>query len=301
MPNLYVILKKEGFQNLSLTYLGGLWVLIETVSISAKEKLLNHTAFGPFICNDSDECESSNDEEDVKDDGSMSVDKVTKNYDVERVSESSCMHNNDLLNDNNYKNIMLDKDKVLSDNPSNLYDILNKRKDSVDDLKYPPDFTPSEINMEEVNKKVKGATRNKMESIELVTIKTLSGNSSFAYALSSSLGNSEDILCVWEPNLFVKDNAASFDNFLVVIDRWDGDCVIIGDFNEVETEQERYGLVFNVQGVNAFVEHLEEKHVSWARFGKKRDENTTHGLLVRGDGVRICCDIDRSKGRRRQK
>ncbi|GKA63746.1 RNA-directed DNA polymerase, eukaryota, nucleotide-binding alpha-beta plait domain protein [Tanacetum coccineum] len=43
MPNLYVILEKEGFQNLSLTYLGGLWVLIEMVSSYAKEKLLNHT------------------------------------------------------------------------------------------------------------------------------------------------------------------------------------------------------------------------------------------------------------------
>ncbi|GJY18063.1 RNA-directed DNA polymerase, eukaryota [Tanacetum coccineum] len=40
LPNLYVILEKEGFQNLSLAYLGGLWVLIETVSSSSKEKLL---------------------------------------------------------------------------------------------------------------------------------------------------------------------------------------------------------------------------------------------------------------------
>ncbi|GJU27410.1 RNA-directed DNA polymerase, eukaryota [Tanacetum coccineum] len=39
---------------------------------------------------------------------------------------------------------------------------------------------------------------------------------------------------------------------LRLIDRWDGDCVIMGDFNEVRTEQERYGSVFNVQGANAF-------------------------------------------------
>ncbi|GJT68314.1 RNA-directed DNA polymerase, eukaryota [Tanacetum coccineum] len=113
------------------------------------------------------------------------------------------------------------------------------------------------------------------------------GNSSFDYALSSSLGNSGGILCVWEPTLFVKDNVTSSDNFLAVmgtwvpsssklliisvyapqdltekkvlwdyilhlIDRWDGDCVIMGDFNKVRTEQERYGSVFNVQGANAF-------------------------------------------------
>ncbi|GKE99291.1 hypothetical protein Tco_0022642, partial [Tanacetum coccineum] len=46
MHNLYVILEKEGFQNLSLTYLGGLWVLIEMVSTSAKEKLLNYIGVG---------------------------------------------------------------------------------------------------------------------------------------------------------------------------------------------------------------------------------------------------------------
>ncbi|GJX89733.1 RNA-directed DNA polymerase, eukaryota [Tanacetum coccineum] len=72
------------------------------------------------------------------------------------------MHNNDLLYDNNHNNIMPDKDKVLSKDPFNLYDILNKRKDSGDDLKYPFGFTPSVINMKEVNKEVKGATSNKV-------------------------------------------------------------------------------------------------------------------------------------------
>ncbi|GJY04083.1 RNA-directed DNA polymerase, eukaryota [Tanacetum coccineum] len=136
---------------------------------------------------------SSDDEEDAEDDGSQSGDKVTTDNYVERVFESSCMHNNDLLYDNNHNNIMPDKEKVLSEDPFNLYDILNKRRDSGDNLKYPPGFTLSVVNVEEVNKKVKGATN-------------------------------------W----------------------WDGDCVIMGDFNKVRTEQERYGSVFNVQGANAF-------------------------------------------------
>ncbi|GKE63209.1 hypothetical protein Tco_1513576, partial [Tanacetum coccineum] len=49
----------------------------------------------------------------------------------------------------------------------------------------------------------------------------------------------------------------------------------------------------------AFGKHLEEKHMTWAQFGKKRDKDTTLGLLVRGDGVRICCDAVSSEGRRR--
>ncbi|GJS45961.1 hypothetical protein Tco_0596082 [Tanacetum coccineum] len=51
---------------------------------------------------------------------------------------------------------------VPTEDPFNLYDILNKRKDSGDDLKYPPGFTPSVINVEEVNKKVKWATSNEV-------------------------------------------------------------------------------------------------------------------------------------------
>nr|GEU65702.1 hypothetical protein [Tanacetum cinerariifolium] len=230
MPNIYVILEKEGFQNLSLTYLGGLWVLIEMVSISAKVKLLNHTCVGSWLSSLKPACyyffsdervfrifldglplktwtrntfakvaskwddhvewddlaekslfckclsvktkldeiiderfkvilEADN-EEDAEDDGSQSRDKVTTDNDVERVSESSCMHNNNLLYDNKHNNIMSDKNKVLSKDPFNLYDILNKRKDSGDDLKYPPGFIPSMINMEEVNKKIKGDTSN---------------------------------------------------------------------------------------------------------------------------------------------
>ncbi|GJW37187.1 hypothetical protein Tco_0060107 [Tanacetum coccineum] len=65
---------------------------------------------------------------------------------------------------------MPDKDKVLSEDPFNLYDILNKRKDSGDKLEYPPGFTPSGINMEEVNKKVKGATSNekKLQALKII-------------------------------------------------------------------------------------------------------------------------------------
>ncbi|GJV31759.1 RNA-directed DNA polymerase, eukaryota [Tanacetum coccineum] len=93
-------------------------------------------AWDPFICNDSYESDSYDDEEDA------------------------CMHNNDLLYDNNHNNIKPDKDKVLFEDPFNLYDILNKKKDSGDDLKYPPGL-PSVINLEEVNKKKKDAPSHK--------------------------------------------------------------------------------------------------------------------------------------------
>ncbi|GJV74063.1 hypothetical protein Tco_1494058, partial [Tanacetum coccineum] len=42
--------------------------------------------------------------------------------------------------------------------------------------------------------------------------------------------------------------------------------------------------------------NLEEKHVTWARFGKKLDKDTILGLSVHGDGVRIYCDVVRNSG-----
>ncbi|GJZ55560.1 hypothetical protein Tco_0610753 [Tanacetum coccineum] len=40
----------------------------------------------------------------------------------------------------------------------------------------------------------------------------------------------------------------------------------------------------------SFGKHWKEKHVTWARFGKKRDEDTRVGFTMRGDDVRISSD-----------
>nr|GEW35020.1 RNA-directed DNA polymerase, eukaryota, nucleotide-binding alpha-beta plait domain protein [Tanacetum cinerariifolium] len=42
IANLRVLLLNEGFHNMNLTYLGGLWVMIELCSTKSKAKLLNH-------------------------------------------------------------------------------------------------------------------------------------------------------------------------------------------------------------------------------------------------------------------
>ncbi|GJQ94915.1 RNA-directed DNA polymerase, eukaryota [Tanacetum coccineum] len=135
---------------------------------------------------------------------------------------------------------MTDKDKVLSDNPFNLYDILNKRKDSGDDLKYPPSFTPSMTNVEKVNKKVKGAISNKVN--ELVN------------SISNKLEKSVPKVKFSSNNSVCSKRVHTGCSILQLIDELvkDGDCVIMEDFNEVRMEQERYGSVFNVQGANAF-------------------------------------------------
>ncbi|GKD90524.1 hypothetical protein Tco_1366031 [Tanacetum coccineum] len=51
IPNLYIILSNEGFQNIKITYLRGIWVLLELDSMASKEKLLNHIGVGSWFTN----------------------------------------------------------------------------------------------------------------------------------------------------------------------------------------------------------------------------------------------------------
>ncbi|GJU20347.1 RNA-directed DNA polymerase, eukaryota [Tanacetum coccineum] len=107
----------------------------------------------------------------------------------------------------------------------------------------------------------------KMENIDLFSNKTLWGNFSFNYVFSPYVGYSGGILCAWDPNLFHKDNSTVLGLFVAIrgmwipsgtkiliisfyaphdlndkrmlweflghmIDTWDGEFVLLGDFNE---------------------------------------------------------------------
>nr|GEY63750.1 RNA-directed DNA polymerase, eukaryota [Tanacetum cinerariifolium] len=126
-----------------------------------------------------------------------------------------------------------------------------------------------------------------MENVDLFSIKDVWGNLAFDYAISPSVGFSRGILGAWDPNLFIKDIVKGSDSFLAIqgtwipfttkiliisvfapqdlskkrilweyvshmIDTWDGESVLLGDFNEFRLEQERFGTSFSVSGANAF-------------------------------------------------
>ncbi|GJU91211.1 RNA-directed DNA polymerase, eukaryota, partial [Tanacetum coccineum] len=127
----------------------------------------------------------------------------------------------------------------------------------------------------------------KLESIDLFSIKSLWGNLNFDHVVGPSVGFSGGILCVWDSCVFIKYHVSKSDYFVAImgtwvptstklliisvyapqeltkkrdlwnylrslIDRWDGETVIMGDFNEVRYEYERFGSTFNSQGANAF-------------------------------------------------
>nr|GEV70261.1 RNA-directed DNA polymerase, eukaryota, reverse transcriptase zinc-binding domain protein [Tanacetum cinerariifolium] len=167
--------------------------------------------------------------------------------DVDRLSKSSFMHENSCK-----------KGEVRShsEDPFNIYGILDEQKNKVcnsysDEPKFPPGFTPDNNDQEKnVEENIKDTTERlgnkakrrwikelcqkhrinfasiketKAESISLHTIKDLWGNQMFDHVVGSS----------------------------VVVQEGEGDTVIMGDFNEVRSEHERFGSTFNMQGAIA--------------------------------------------------
>nr|GFA15502.1 RNA-directed DNA polymerase, eukaryota, nucleotide-binding alpha-beta plait domain protein [Tanacetum cinerariifolium] len=156
IPNLPCIISKECFQNVKLSYLGGMWVLFEFDSLASKEKFLNHSdAWFPNFQED--------DQDDLSSDGESQEGDVAKKADnnesdVDRVSESSFIHENDTAHKdvNSYK-----KGEVgsHSEDPFNICGILDEQKNNVcnscsDDPKFPPGFTPDNNDQEKTWNKI---------------------------------------------------------------------------------------------------------------------------------------------------
>nr|GEX17920.1 RNA-directed DNA polymerase, eukaryota [Tanacetum cinerariifolium] len=153
------------------------------------------------------------------------------------------------------------KENFASSDPFNIYPILRKKgninpnsKDS--DPPFPPGFT--HVNAHSSNDEGSASINNnqhsysglrhkakkgwinelcskhkinflalqetKIEYVDLFTIKRCWGNLSFDHAVSTSIGNSGGIICVWDSHMFVKDHVATSDYFLAIFDgvakRW---------------------------------------------------------------------------------
>ncbi|GJW98354.1 RNA-directed DNA polymerase, eukaryota [Tanacetum coccineum] len=126
-----------------------------------------------------------------------------------------------------------------------------------------------------------------METMDVFNVKMCWGNLGFDYVHSDSVGNSGGILCIWDPYSFRKTSSTVSNYFVIiqgvwlktgnnllivsvyaphdmkekhmlwdylthVIHSWNGEVVIMDDFNEVRYKSDRFGSVFNVHGANAF-------------------------------------------------
>nr|GEU39708.1 RNA-directed DNA polymerase, eukaryota [Tanacetum cinerariifolium] len=167
----------------------------------------------------------------------------------------------------------------------------------------------------------------KMETISAVDVKILWGNYYFEYILTGALGNFGGILCVWDPNSFLKDQHIISDNFVALygtwiptktkmllilvyapqaitdkralwnyfsslIAQWDGDCIVMRDFNEVRYVEERMGLVFQAQRASEFNNfiynlglvdvHLEGYSFTWSHPSASKMSKLDRFLVTEG-------------------
>nr|GEX43785.1 RNA-directed DNA polymerase, eukaryota [Tanacetum cinerariifolium] len=127
----------------------------------------------------------------------------------------------------------------------------------------------------------------KMDTMSHMDVKFMWGNSNYDFVCSDSLGSSGGILCIWESSIIKKDNVTISDNFIAIygiwltnnvkvllisiyapqqpaykrvlweylstlLGRWNGEVIVMGDFNEVRRKEERRGSVFNQAGARFF-------------------------------------------------
>nr|GEY93578.1 RNA-directed DNA polymerase, eukaryota [Tanacetum cinerariifolium] len=95
----------------------------------------------------------------------------------------------------------------------------------------------------------------KMESISHMDVKSVWGNSNYQFAASGLIGNLGGILCVWEETIFKKVDVSISDNFIALYGIWlhtnskilivNGETIVLGDFNEVRSKDERFGSIFH--------------------------------------------------------
>ncbi|GJZ63602.1 hypothetical protein Tco_0620023 [Tanacetum coccineum] len=159
IPNLPCIYSKEGFQNVKLSYLGGMWVLFEFDSLTTKEKFLNHSGIGSWfteLIQATNSFENNkrivwipieglpikawtpntfqDDQDDLSSDGESQkgdvANKVDNNEsDVDKVSESSFKHETH----SHQRRQICKKGEVgsHSEDPFNIYGILDGQKNNV--------------------------------------------------------------------------------------------------------------------------------------------------------------------------
>nr|GEX83694.1 RNA-directed DNA polymerase, eukaryota [Tanacetum cinerariifolium] len=88
-----------------------------------------------------------------------------------------------------------------------------------------------------------GLQETKMESIDLFSVKRCWGNLAFESNLL--------IVVVYAPHDY-RDKRILLDYLSHVSNQWNGDVVMMGDFNEVRNKSDRFGSVFNAHGADIF-------------------------------------------------
>nr|GEZ29477.1 RNA-directed DNA polymerase, eukaryota [Tanacetum cinerariifolium] len=331
ISNLYSILNKEGFMDVSLSYLGGLWVLIESGLPDAKLKLLQHTGVKSWFVTLQDAVHDFErnwgEVSDIEESPPSSfarkhlcirtkqVDNILETFkfifkgktymarakelfvwtpsfkgnnsfcyssedessmDANSVHISPSLCDDDQIVDSAEERVSetlfgvnppLDDPKITSKvdvqpsaDPFGIYDLLQKPrsdldKDSSPSLPHPPGFTPT---LAPQNPNQPPVPEKKCSSDPIIHTKEKVSSpkiNSKVFSVSQEIPEN-DI-----PNVVSSIPSRGQSNVLKrtlwsyiseLISRWDGEALLLGDFNEVRSADERLGSEFDHSGARSF-------------------------------------------------
>ncbi|GKA04200.1 RNA-directed DNA polymerase, eukaryota [Tanacetum coccineum] len=306
MSNLYLILANEGFDNVKITHLGGMWVLLEMDSIIVKDKILKHVGVGSWFNELQHACNSFVCYERItwisieglpitaftRYTFAKIVSSCGELADVDEPESNilsykrSCVKvkSNVTIND---KVKIIVKGKIFWIRVKELETWAPQPKDDLVDKN--KDVTTATSGYNDVLKhKSRGYLLDVMD--ELIKVGKTMG-----YNMEGCMKNIEAI---------IGSQRDYHDFHRHMIDSWDGEFVLLGDFNEVHTEHERYGTIFNLQGPNGFNNfitmtglvdlHLEGYSYTWthkttSKMSKLDRFLITEGLLTMFSSLSALC------------
>nr|GEY02190.1 RNA-directed DNA polymerase, eukaryota [Tanacetum cinerariifolium] len=200
-------------------------------------------------------------------------DEFVKDTEIDHVSESSCLNIKDDVSENHVSNA---QNNNLKD-PFGIYNLLNGSKDkevskSVDPI-FPPGFTPDNIketvldnHLNHANVNVPGCNdgTSSVKSGSIGILKLSPGGSilevmenlvkvgqTMRYNMEGCMKNMEAIIGS-QGDFWASERRILWDYIRIMIESYEGESIILGDFNDVRLEQERFGTSFKALGANAF-------------------------------------------------
>ncbi|GKA81666.1 nucleotide-binding alpha-beta plait domain-containing protein [Tanacetum coccineum] len=180
------------------------------------------------------------------------------------------------------QDVSVRQEEANSEDPFKIYDLLNKKEDvnnknanEENSLKFPPGFTPNDTKVATEEESDSGAKkyRAKEKTKEDVAESMCSGHfqkAGMPRGVWMLNGKNLLIISVYAPQE-LNEKKMLWDYLSSVTENWNGEVVIIGDFNEVRKKAKRFGSMFKVQGANAFNMFisnagLEEVHLGGCSF-----------------------------------
>ncbi|GJT13298.1 RNA-directed DNA polymerase, eukaryota [Tanacetum coccineum] len=97
-------------------------------------------------------------------------------------------------------------------------------------------------------------SRTRWIVFHVMDVKVLWGNYKLSISIAKQLGNSTVkvlVVSIYAPQS-ITSKRSLWSYISSLISRWDGHCMVMGDFNEVRCMEDRLGSVYNAQGANEF-------------------------------------------------